>query len=1297
MVSQKKCIYRNVFSYLFIFFMPSVFGLLYGQKTMPPLVDSVVVDFETAPAFIQVIKTPLKYNKDFAMSFQMDDALREIYTDILPVFSGSDGSSGLHFTDGCGNLLNFKMSSAIYIFTSNGTDLLDPNDPWHDKSKLTWSELRLLHKLGWGIENHGLFDNPDIANSNIINYAFNRTLSYARRKISPSLQIKTFVIPNNVTTYINYFSQHKYHAALNQGQDNTWIGYGKNGFNVESDTINWLKPVKLNRSFIYDGFKKTADQLFANSKNGKHLWFLSGMHYLPGSFINDMKSIEQVYGADGMDNIWIANDDEILDYLAIKQAITVKDTLTGTHAVITFQGDIPTDRLFYALTLKIKSDAIIKKIQVYKADKYSYTGVGRDSSLVNISWKGAVIPSPELLADSFAQQAVFSGLEWDALVAMDYVNQISEGQIKVKLKESLCALNQTGWKFKYEEGFCSNVYLGEDSTICEGNCVNLTGTTGMAEYVWEANGQVFSQTKSVKVCPKYTSQYKLSVKNNNGKAYSDSIIITVNPNPKVILSHDTTLFTLDSLPLFANSNTGVKWKWNTGADSSVIYIHPSWNMNKYFRVQVSGKNGCVASDSVHIIVPPKDSVPTLTISIDTLKLCSGESTEFIAESNTRQFVWRMANKVDTTTQNKYKVVSPLKSNWIYVRGCNSFGCSKEDSAYFKILQAPVINHITDDTTVCAGGLLSLSGNGGESWQWSTSNDTLSFNKKVKIYPLKSEKYYFKIWNNDGCSSLDSLFVSVNKLPAVKILTDTTKVCKGNLINLKATGAVKYNWFPFNDSSTSLKIQVNDTMQIKLFGTDTFGCNASDSIKLDVLPLPNTSIITDTNSVCIGKEVLLTAAGNNIYKFLWKPTGDTSKYLNYIVTDTIVISLKGVNHYGCHSADSIKIFALPLPKTKIDLAVKKVCNGSLITIKGIGASSYTWLPSYDTNTIMQIKVKDTSNIHLIGINEYGCQSVDSIVIFGLPLPKTIILKDTNKICYGDTISLKAAGADKFKWLHFNDSSDRMKIQVKDTVTIKLMGINNYGCQNTDSIILYPLSLPKVDFYGLQSYFCSNDSSVLLSGSPDGGVFSGEGIEGNIFYPKNAGTGKHKIKYFFTDKNGCSSESVKTTIVSKKVPVIKLVPGDTTLQWGGNVTYDAGPGFTNYFWTTGDTTQIINVQYADYYKGTDTIKVVGLIGVCTSFGSALVNYGSKTTGIKKLKNLKFKLFPVPNKGKFEIELKAVSENLIFYLLDNNGRIVLKKQLRKGISKVKIKGGNISPGVYFAVIQSLKGFWSEKMIVK
>ena len=90
--------------------------------------------------------------------------------------------------------------------------------------------------------------------------------------------------------------------------------------------------------------------------------------------------------------------------------------------------------------------------------------------------------------------------------------------------------------------------------------------------------------------------------------------------------------------------------------------------------------------------------------------------------------------------------------------------------------------------------------------------------------------------------------------------------------------------------------------------------------------------------------------------------------------------------------------------------------------------------------------------------------------------------------------------------------------------KVKVVEDNGCSTGDTVSLDVTlhSLPVISFFGLGSEYDLNlDGPVTLTGSPPGGIFSGNGIAGDIFTPSSAGVGTHEIIYDFTDANSCSN--------------------------------------------------------------------------------------------------------------------------------------------------------------------------------
>lgn len=80
------------------------------------------------------------------------------------------------------------------------------------------------------------------------------------------------------------------------------------------------------------------------------------------------------------------------------------------------------------------------------------------------------------------------------------------------------------------------------------------------------------------------------------------------------------------------------------------------------------------------------------------------------------------------------------------------------------------------------------------------------------------------------------------------------------------------------------------------------------------------------------------------------------------------------------------------------------------------------------------------------------------------------------------------------------------------------------------------IPTVTLAPLDNYINIHANAVSLSGSPEGGTFSGSGISGTTFNPASAGLGRKTISYNYTNTSGCSSVATQTTIVYDTTGVV-----------------------------------------------------------------------------------------------------------------------------------------------------------------
>lgn len=89
----------------------------------------------------------------------------------------------------------------------------------------------------------------------------------------------------------------------------------------------------------------------------------------------------------------------------------------------------------------------------------------------------------------------------------------------------------------------------------------------------------------------------------------------------------------------------------------------------------------------------------------------------------------------------------------------------------------------------------------------------------------------------------------------------------------------------------------------------------------------------------------------------------------------------------------------------------------------------------------------------------------------------------------------------------------------------------GCLGTSknfSVTVHP-NANNVTINNIPAGLCLNDAAINLTATPAGGVWTGNGITGNIFSAAAAGIGTATLTYTFTNSGGCSASSSVDIIV------------------------------------------------------------------------------------------------------------------------------------------------------------------------
>lgn len=198
----------------------------------------------------------------------------------------------------------------------------------------------------------------------------------------------------------------------------------------------------------------------------------------------------------------------------------------------------------------------------------------------------------------------------------------------------------------------------------------------------------------------------------------------------------------------------------------------------------------------------------------------------------------------------------------------------------------------------------------------------------------------------------------------------------------------------------------------------------------------------------------------------------------------------------------------------------------------------------------------------------------------PITTTIQPGTSDTIVHSFTINTSAGGTFNLKSYSTLASDD---IHINDTLsnTVTLLAQPLAPAATGDSICgPGTATLSAVSSDTLLWYDAATGGSQLGSGNP----FTTPSI--------NATT-----TFYVSAKGVCESDRTAVVATVLPVPVVSL-GNDTSIVSGGTITFDAGPGFVTYNWSTGETTQSITTGTAGCYtvSVTNSSGCIGTDEIC-----------------------------------------------------------------------------------------------------
>ncbi len=518
-----------------------------------------------------------------------------------------------------------------------------------------------------------------------------------------------------------------------------------------------------------------------------------------------------------------------------------------------------------------------------------------------------------------------------------------------------------------------HLQLVGDSSFCEGNKTFLKAPAG-SNYIWYRNGEVINGATTNSIAVGDDGDYYCQLYLGSCNGISDTIHITVHPNPTAsvnIFCNGNGTYTLKTNTYAANSgltdltgNSGVTYQWSTGETTSQIVVARPASAQRIYVMITDPYSGCTRMRHAALLpVPDSSLIPSITINSSPSTSCTSDGSltaQLTAATGSVDFFW--SNGATSQTINylppgTYKVVMTQLAN----------PCSYETSITLGTppTNAPIITPtiVGSSCSNSFDGSINLNINGGNppfKFNWNNIPNENGYSSTTQnLSRLFSGTYTLTITDASGCKFTYDYDVPYNNtLPQISASTTSVSTCGSNsngsasLIITNGFAPFQYLW---NDSlhqtnATAINLPAGT---VTVLITDGHNCQInysahipSQEISLSAQVLDSTVLTSDCNGNYEGKIFLNISGGHSPYQVnsLWVidsnlvyQTSLTSGNYTLVLTDA----------FGCIFQKQFTVSSIGILLSTNPTATSCIgCSNGAITLNttnGTAPYNFQWTP------------------------------------------------------------------------------------------------------------------------------------------------------------------------------------------------------------------------------------------------------------------------------------------------------------------------------------------------------------------
>lgn len=602
-----------------------------------------------------------------------------------------------------------------------------------------------------------------------------------------------------------------------------------------------------------------------------------------------------------------------------------------------------------------------------------------------------------------------------------------------------------------------------DTNICPGDTVILTSKKGNP--IWYKNNIPVSSTNDSMILVTEPGAYYY-VSFDNGIAYfSDTINFQlVYPDSIRFNITDTAFYdSIFTFPIYSIDTNIETILWSNGSSKDTLYVS---NFGKY-SLKYKSKGCIVNSDTISIL--NIDTPPSLDILVGSLSFCKGDS--IVVKANHDSCVWYFNS--DTIKFNSDTAVIYDSGNLYYTilwNGTKLFSDTLKISAFSPV--KPRLS-ISNDTILWSDETLKIACLDSGLLEWH------NYSNQQLIMQDSSSEVFVKLLDSNGCTSVsDTIRITVNNIPSVRLSMKDTSICEKDSLLVKSLN--NFTGWLINDSiyydTSDLKVKSNQLISAFL---DSNGRRFySDTINVTILSINRSNLVYSGNlDFYLGDSIIFHVNSGSRYN--WH-CSDTSKSITIYQNDTVWCQVTDTN--GCKiNTDTLITTVTPLPILSIfNLGDSTICPGdSSVLMSNVPNPKWHHNGIITGDSTTSLVAKKTGYYYYTYLHNNDTLLISDTLLLNQYNPSSPVLNVINDTSIYEGQAIQVSCLNYFSGYTWFNNDTLSNVLIDSASQVFMFGVDSNGCiTHSDTVLINIIELPslKIDLIG-DSGLCSGESSAI----------------------------------------------------------------------------------------------------------------------------------------------------------------------------------------------------------------------------